>query len=235
MPAPQSRLRDMKTCPDCNTMKPLDDFPPAKKRSDGRATYCRPCMRERHKAHYRERQAARGKAVREPTPEGTKRCPDCREIKPLEAFPLSRSASSGRHPYCKPCHNARGKGTIARLYGTSRHYHLVRRYGISAADADRMLEEQNGLCAICTEKPAEHVDHCHDSGRVRGLLCFNCNGGLGQFGDRVDILSRAIDYLERTRDPLWLSSDFTDGFPLPSLRPEAAPSPTSSEESPPIC
>jgi hypothetical protein len=176
-----------------------------------------------------------GKAVREPAPAGFKRCPDCRELKPIADFPSSRSTASGTHPYCKPCHNARGKETVARLYGGSRHYHLVRRYGISAADADRMLAEQGGACAICRESPALHVDHCHESGRVRGLLCFNCNGGLGQFRDRVDILEKAIDYLERTRDPLWPSSDSTDDFRLLSQRRGAAASPTSSEGSPPTC
>jgi hypothetical protein len=109
----------------------------------------------------------------------------------------------------------------------------MRRYGIGAADADRMLEEQGGLCALCGEALAEHVDHCHEKGHVRGILCFNCNGGLGQFRDRVDILQKAIDYLERTRDPLWLSSDSTDDFRLLSQRRGAAASPTSSEGSPP--
>lgn len=128
------------------------------------------------------------------------RCRDCGEVKALEGFPRNRNCPNGRHPYCKPCHNARGMESKQRLYGGSRHYHLLRRYGISAADADRMLAEQQGVCAVCQQLPAEHVDHCHDTGVVRGLLCFNCNGGLGQFRDRVDILRRAIDYLERTRD-----------------------------------
>jgi hypothetical protein len=58
-----------------------------------------------------------------------------------------------------------------------------------------MFAAQDGLCAICREAPAEHVDHDHVSGRVRGLLCFNCNGALGQFRDRVDLMLRAVAYL----------------------------------------
>ncbi|MBE7189396.1 endonuclease VII domain-containing protein, partial [Jatrophihabitans endophyticus] len=54
---------------------------------------------------------------------------------------------------------------------------------------------QNGVCAICLEAPAAHVDHDHETGRVRGLLCFNCNGALGQFRDRPDLMSRAAIYL----------------------------------------
>jgi hypothetical protein len=60
-----------------------------------------------------------------------------------------------------------------------------------------MLAEQGGMCAICREAPAEHVDHDHVTRRVRGLLCFNCNGALGQFRDRTDLMLRAVAYLRR--------------------------------------
>lgn len=53
---------------------------------------------------------------------------------------------------------------------------------------------------ICGKEAPEHVDHSHDSGAVRGILCFNCNGGLGQFKDSIDSLLNAAAYL-RTHDP----------------------------------
>jgi hypothetical protein len=168
-------------------------------------------------------------------PADVKRCRDCDEVKQVAEFPRNKNSRDGWHLYCKPCHNMRSEETRQRLYGGGRHYHLKRRYGIGADDVERMVAEQGGLCAICRQAPAEHVDHCHDKGHVRGILCFNCNGGLGQFRDRVDILKKAIDYLERTRDPLWLSLDSTDDSPLPSRRRGAAVSPTSSEASPPSC
>lgn len=127
---------------------------------------------------------------------GSKWCPDCDQIKAVADFPRTRAnAATGIHTYCKPCHNARGKASLLKV-GGSRTYHLKRRYGITAADADAMLLEQEGLCAICGRAAAVHVDHDHSTGRVRGLLCFNCNGGLGQFKDRIDVLESAVDYLK---------------------------------------
>jgi hypothetical protein len=129
-----------------------------------------------------------------------KRCPDCGEWKPLDEFPRNRNCKDGRHPYCKPCHNARGKESKQRLYGGSRHYHLKKRYGIGADEFDELVRLQGGVCAICGRSDPEHVDHSHETGEVRGILCFNCNGGLGQFRDSVDALCAAALYLE-ARDP----------------------------------
>jgi Recombination endonuclease VII len=129
-----------------------------------------------------------------------KRCRDCGEFKPLDEFPRNKNCKDGRHPYCKPCHNARGKETYTRLYGGTRHYHLKRRYGIGADDFDALVARQGGVCAICGKEAPEHVDHSHDNGAVRGILCFNCNGGLGQFKDSIDSLLNAAAYL-RTHDP----------------------------------
>jgi hypothetical protein len=87
------------------------------------------------------------------------------------------------------------------LYGGSRHYHLKRRYGIGAAEVDELIRAQGARCAICGREDPEHVDHDHQTGTVRGVLCFNCNGGLGQFHDDVERLLGAATYLERAADP----------------------------------
>jgi hypothetical protein len=98
--------------------------------------------------------------------------------------------------YCRSCHNQRSKESRDRLHGGSRNYHLQRRYGITAADADAMFEAQDGLCAICRERPAEHIDHDHLTGQVRGMLCSCCNQGLGSFRDRADVMAAAMAYLQ---------------------------------------
>ena len=128
--------------------------------------------------------------------QGSKHCPDCGELKPLGDFPRNRSGGDGRGEYCKPCHNKRGRENKQRLHGGSRHYHLKGRYGIGAADVDAMIATQGGLCALCRTRPATQVDHDHETGAVRGILCLLCNAGLGAFGDDPKIIASAIEYLE---------------------------------------
>jgi hypothetical protein len=77
---------------------------------------------------------------------------------------------------------------------------LKERYKISYDEYQKMLHEQHGLCLICeTPMSKPHVDHCHNSLEVRGLLCGSCNTTIGQVNDNVEILKNAIEYLE-TRD-----------------------------------
>lgn len=130
--------------------------------------------------------------------EGHKWCPDCDGVFPLSEFVRTSQNSSGYSSYCTPCHNKRSRASREKVGGT-RSYHLTRRYGMTAAEADFLLELQEGLCAVCRSAPAAHVDHDHETGAVRALLCFNCNGGLGQFKDDPVVLRAAADYVERHR------------------------------------
>jgi Recombination endonuclease VII len=113
----------------------------------------------------------------------------------VSEFPRNRNSSDGLHSYCKECNNARSRESRERLHGGSRHYHLKHRYGIGADEFDALVVQQGGVCAICGKEAPEHVDHSHDTGEVRGVLCFNCNGGLGQFKDSIDSLVNAVAYL----------------------------------------
>jgi len=189
-----------KFCPDCGELRPASDFTSDRSRRDGLAFYCRMHARIRRRTA-RDAQFGPPKyrhARDMEVPDGYKWCPDCQMVKPVHEFPRSRAAISGRHSYCLPCHNARGRASLEKV-GGSRTYHLKRRYGITAADADVMLAAQGGLCAICRAAPAVHVDHDHATDAVRELLCFNCNGGLGQFRDDPAVLRAAADYVERHR------------------------------------
>lgn len=79
--------------------------------------------------------------------------------------------------------------------------HLKDKYNITLDDYNKMLYEQNGVCKICgihhTEvKKGLHVDHCHSTGKIRGLLCVNCNNMLGHAKDNIKTLQAAIKYLK---------------------------------------
>ncbi|GAA3167552.1 hypothetical protein GCM10010531_20390 [Blastococcus jejuensis] len=185
-----------KYCTDCGAVRPASAFTRDKRRKDGLAFYCRDHARQRVRESKLRRLGPPQSRHRldRVVPDGSKWCPDCDQIKPFNDFPGTRANASGRHTYCKPCHNARGRATLEKQ-GGSRSYHLKRRYGITADDADQMLKHQGGLCAICRAAPAVHVDHDHATGAVRALLCFNCNGGLGQFKDDPGVLRAAADYV----------------------------------------
>ncbi|MDQ1699749.1 MAG: hypothetical protein QOG34_1612, partial [Frankiaceae bacterium] len=77
-------------------------------------------------------------------------------------------------------------------------YHLRHRYGLTSADVDAMIEAQGGTCATCDGKP-EHVDHDHATGKVRGVLCFNCNQALGNVRDNAETLTRLRSYLRQSQ------------------------------------
>jgi hypothetical protein len=217
----------MKRCRDCGEEKALEEFSPAKKSRDGRTSYCRPCLRARHETYRdRARTAPSQRQRASAAPAGQKWCPGCTTYQPLENFGRNRSAANGLNAYCKPCHNKNGNESRKRLYGGSRSYHLMARYGITAAEYDAIEEAQGGLCALCRERPPEHVDHDHVTGKIRGVLCSCCNQGLGNFRDSVAALRAAVTYLERTT---WQRERVRPGvYRLTSPRPAAAPSPSSS-------
>jgi hypothetical protein len=108
---------------------------------------------------------------------------------PLSQFNKHSTAYLGVHPYCKTCSSER---------------HLIGKYGITSADKSKMHQEQNGSCAICREFIALediHVDHCHVSGRVRGLLCGACNKAIGLLKDDPKRCTVMAEYLnESIRD-----------------------------------
>ena len=90
-----------------------------------------------------------------------------------------------------------------------RCYNLRRHYGITSIEYDRILASQNKVCACCyTSNPGGphnsfNVDHCHQTGKVRGLLCHSCNVGIGHLGDTFQSVSNAITYLSKSEPPLF--------------------------------
>lgn len=127
-----------------------------------------------------------------------KHCKKCDTTKPLSEFHNKAGRKDGKASTCKSCVNDR-----ARKYDPAynRNHKLKKTYGITSEEYDAMLEAQGGACAICggTEGMSldRHmaVDHCHATGKVRGILCSHCNRGLGFFKDNIETLKAAIKYL----------------------------------------
>lgn len=105
------------------------------------------------------------------------------------------------HGLCSACYSR----AIRAKKGESdkrarRDYRLKKEYGITAEEADALFLAQGRKCALCDNAIAEitkaHIDHCHETGRVRGMLCFTCNKALGMLGDNEAGLLRALRYVK---------------------------------------
>lgn len=130
----------------------------------------------------------------------TKTCSECGKTKPTDDFGLARTRPDGLNNRCRPCNLEYARAWRLRNKDRER-VRALGRYGMSLDDYDRLFARQRGRCAICSTTkgggrgPHLHVDHCHDSGRIRGLLCNNCNRGLGLLGDSAEALAAASSYL----------------------------------------
>ncbi len=195
-----------KRCKDCGEVKSAAEFWRRSQSPDGLALYCRECFGLRNAAAYRKRQASAGKEARayrghSAVPDGMKYCARCAQIKSIEEFGSNRADPSGRTTYCKPCHNRVMAEIKAKKHGSTRSYLLKLRYGLTEEDVAEVINRQARRCLICLHTAPLHVDHDHSTGEIRGLICFRCNGGLGQFKDDAAVIRRAVDYLERA--PIW--------------------------------
>jgi hypothetical protein len=150
-----------------------------------------------------------------------KKCSNCKEVLPVSNFVRRKfdSGSWGYTSWCKPCRNNKSKEEWKD--GSIRDYVYKRKFGISLSDYEKILKSQDGKCAICqTQKPTGHgakygrfsVDHDHSTGEVRGLLCSNCNIGLGAFRDNVDVIKNAIFYIDRHNNGFENKQLLTDGM-----------------------
>lgn len=147
-------------------------------------------------------------------------CKKCGDEKPIEDFsPCGGKKNPGqRRVKCKPCEassrrdirssdpSQRAAEIVAARNWKIRNpekvkdWYLKDTYGISLEQYHQLLEKQGGKCAICSDLLAKiYVDHCHESGVVRGLLCITCNTGLGKFGDSIELLQKAVLYLQKVR------------------------------------
>lgn len=132
-------------------------------------------------------------------------CGCCKTNLPLESFAKNKNKKDGLQERCTTCrknHHQKVKHLIPKQTKEQKRKYLIKSYGLSVLEFNKMLESQENKCAICKSenwgRPSPNIDHCHNSLKVRGLLCNNCNRALGLFKDNIEVLENARKYLERS-------------------------------------
>lgn len=135
-----------------------------------------------------------------------KNCPKCRVGKDVSQFYRMSSSPDGFQRWCKPCQNS-GRRERDEKYirsgnraKTLLHKHYMGKFGLSLEEVEARAVDQGNVCAICVGPPTArwnrlYLDHNHQTGKVRGLLCDRCNRGLGLFGDNAARIANALIYL----------------------------------------
>ena len=121
-------------------------------------------------------------------------CRKCQETKEKNDFPQNLSYKDGKATICKKC-SAKG----AYLFRTNNYEkYMATKYKTTPEEIVR-LHSTYKVCMIChkTDRRKLGIDHCHETGKIRGLLCDNCNKGIGNLQDDIEILNNAIKYLRQ--------------------------------------
>lgn len=145
-------------------------------------------------------------------------CTNCKISKPISEFYKQKIGKDGLRSECKLCHKSKNKEyhslnkdkyrENSRKWSSNnkdavRFYFIKRTYDITKERWLEMLKNQENKCAICSKSSEDnsffYTDHCHDSKKVRGLLCRDCNLLLGSAKDNVNILEEAIKYLNNNK------------------------------------
>lgn len=159
-----------KVCRRCGERKPAADFPRNRRRPDGLNQWCKPC----NNAACAEWRAANREKSRANTRAWQAANPERKRIHAANWYQAHRDEAIQRVRKAK----------------------LRSLYGMTPADRDIMAEKQGQRCLICCQPRPLVIDHDHQTGRVRGLLCDPCNTGIARFGEEPETLRRAAQYLE---------------------------------------
>ena len=127
-------------------------------------------------------------------------CIKCNTEKELTEFNKHKRSKDGYQYYCKKCDREIVNQWKKENPNAIKNHKLKHKFGISIEQYNEMYTIQNGCCAICNEhqdsfSKALAVDHCHTTGKIRGLLCSKCNVGIGHFNDDVSKVLNAVAYL----------------------------------------
>jgi hypothetical protein len=163
-----------KFCPKCQTPKDIQNFDKNRNVKDGLDRWCKKCSTN-YKAEWRQKNPGKYKVYAH------------------KHWVKNKDKKNAVHTKWVKEHQEHLK-----------EYGLQRKFGISLDDYNKISENQGGVCAICssahskTKRSGLHLDHNHETGTVRGLLCFHCNTGLGHFKDNIEFLKSAILYIVKS-------------------------------------
>lgn len=127
-------------------------------------------------------------------------CTKCKQLKDVSEYHKKKGSRDGFSRTCKSCDYKVILKSREKNPDTHTNYWLKSKYGITLDEFNNLLNKQDGRCAICKTIPDYRlcVDHRHDTGKVRGLLCKPCNKAIGQLGDTPESVKIAYEYLVRT-------------------------------------
>lgn len=182
---------NLKHCPKCDQWLEFDNFSKQSNRKSGLNTYCRICGEEKRKERF-------DSMSKEKLSEHYKHCNERKK----EAYSKNRESILEKRKEIYKDSKYKDKYAFKSLN---------RRYGITEQKYLEMFTKQSGLCAICKKSEIDSfkkdgpikrlsVDHDHTTGKVRGLLCGQCNHGLGNFKDNIELIEKAKLYLEKSQN-----------------------------------
>lgn len=167
-------------------MKPFSDYHKQSNSKDGYKYVCKECIRAGKTSQ---------RVVVYPDPEGFKTCRRCGVCKPVSDFRKAQKVRDGLQSWCRQCFNEWTRENRPDKW-------ITQKYGITRDDYNVLLAQQGGACAICgsTDSGSSnsknlHIDHSHSTGKVRGLLCHQCNTLLGHCKENGYILHSALAYI----------------------------------------
>ena len=139
-----------------------------------------------------------------------KQCSRCRLEKDQSLFNVDRGRRDGLQPRCKSCQSLSNKESKAKkdpLELKKRQYkaNIKYMYGVSIEWVEERLAAHNNKCKVCGTKMKLYtntvaIDHCHETGEVRDIVCKKCNTAMGQFRDDPKLIAKAIDYLTEMKE-----------------------------------
>lgn len=134
-------------------------------------------------------------------------CTKCKKHLPITQFAKRGDDKKKYRSHCRTCVNIANlkryytKDSTKEVHKTASYKHRIKSYGLTIEEYENKLSTQNNCCAICKSSLVKpNIDHCHETGIVRDILCQNCNTSLGHAKDDVNILAAMIEYIKRWRE-----------------------------------